>query len=70
MFLAILSRYAMSEQPYLIDLAKEIADLLRDGRSLSEVNRICPTGGLGFGTSFAAAFLILCLVLVPIVMLR
>lgn len=41
-----MSRYAMSEQPYLISLARQIAELRGDEASLHEVGRICPTGGL------------------------
>jgi len=45
-FLAVMPRYAMSEQTHLIELAKHITVLLGDERNLRESGRICPTGGL------------------------
>ena len=45
-FLAVLSRYAMSEQNYFIELARDLASLSSDANLIVDCCRICPTGGL------------------------
>jgi len=44
--LANMTRYAMSEQVYLGELAKDLADRMGDDLASLDIGKICPSGGL------------------------